>query len=85
MYKVMAVLRSVFLVFIVAYAVRGLPVFAQLARTFDEQYARCRESVSTLQSAVWYAVGWIALEAAIGWFLATRKSRQSAPPPTPQA
>lgn len=77
MYKVMAILRSLFLVFIVAYAIRGLPVFTQLARTFDEQYARCRETVSILQSAVWYAIGWIALEAAVGWFLVTRKARQS--------
>jgi hypothetical protein len=80
MLKVLAVLRTVFLVFIVGYTVRAMPVpWVDVARTFDEQYARCAASVALLLKAAWVAIGWILLETTIGWFLATRHPAAKAP------
>ncbi len=78
MRKAMAVLRSLFLLFIVVFTLRALPLFGQMPRTFDEQYARCSSTLEQIQRAAWYAIGWIALETAVGWFLALR--RPKAPP-----
>jgi hypothetical protein len=85
MAKVMTVLRTAFLVFIVAYTVRGLPIFSQLARTFDEQYARCREMASILQSAAWMAIAWIALDTAVGWIFSARRRELPKATMPPQA
>ncbi len=91
MYKTLAVLRTVFLVFIVGYAVRAMPIFTSVANTFDEQYARCSASLNLLVRAVWVAIGWIAFETAVGWVLATRSARARAaapgtvPPAPPRA
>jgi hypothetical protein len=83
MLKAMAVLRTLFLVFIVAFTVRAMPWEIQVSRTFDEQYARYAAAVSSLSRAAWYAVAWIALETAVGWWMATR--RRAAPPaPAPE-
>ncbi len=75
MLKVMAVLRTLFLVFIVGTSARAMPWFSSVPRTFDEQYSRCSNSVSLLSRAVWIAVAWIALETLVGWWLATRPTR----------
>jgi hypothetical protein len=72
MLKVMAVLRTVFLVFIVGFTFRAMPFFASVSRTFDEQYARCSSAVSLLVRAAWLAIAWIAIETAVGWWMATR-------------
>jgi hypothetical protein len=80
MIKVMAVLRTVYLLFIVGYTVRVMPVFTSVSTTFDEQYARCASSLNMVVRAAWLAVGWIGLETVVGWFLARRPSR-AAPAP----
>lgn len=75
MLKALAVLRTVYLVFIVGYTVRAMPWFMEVARTFDEQYARCSSALSVLLRAAWFAIAWIAFETAIGWWLATRRPK----------
>jgi len=83
MAKVLAVLRSLFLVFIVVFTLRGMPIWG-LTRTFDEQYARCSSSLGMVTNAAWLAIAWIAFETAVGWWLAVRKPRRGAadgPPP----
>jgi hypothetical protein len=72
MLKVLAVLRTVFLIFIVAFTVRSMPWSMDVSRTFDEQYARCSDALSLVIRAAWVAIGWIAFETAVGWWLATR-------------
>lgn len=89
MAKAMAVLRTIFLIFIVGFLLRGLTVYVQLARTFDEQYARCSARLSIAEEAAWLAIAWIAFETALGWWTATRKARPTRPaapdsaPPAP--
>jgi hypothetical protein len=78
MLKALAVLRTLFLVFIVGYTVRGLPLFSA-PRTFDEQYALCAQTRDILLRAAWFAIGWIALETLLGWWLATRRPRAVEP------
>ncbi len=93
MKKVMAVLRTVFLLFIFGFTVRALPMFGQqMTRTLDEQYSRCVSNFELAEHAAWYAIAWIAFETAMGWWLATRKpkgappgSKVATPPPTPAA
>ena len=75
MLKAFAVLRTLFLVFIVGYTVRAMPWWSSVARTFDEQYARCSETLELIMRAVWLAIAWIALETAVGWWVATRRAR----------
>jgi hypothetical protein len=72
MLKIMAVLRTIFLIFIVGFTFRAMPFFMSVSRTFDEQYARCSNAVSLLMRAAWFAVGWIAIETLVGWWLASR-------------
>jgi hypothetical protein len=83
MLKVLAVLRTLFLVFIVGYTVRAMPMFLDVARTFDEQYARCSAAVGLLARAAWIAIGWIALETAIGWWVASRRGKGPPAPTVP--
>jgi hypothetical protein len=80
MLKVLAVLRSLFLVFVVGYTVRALPVFTTVAATFDEQYARCSGALGLLVRAAWMAIAWIALETALGWWMAVRAGRKKDAP-----
>jgi hypothetical protein len=85
MLKAIAVLRSLFLIFIVVYTLRGMPIWG-ITRTFDEQYARCSASLGAITGAVWIAIGWIAFETAVGWWLAARQARRGAaatPPAKP--
>ena len=88
MLKVLAVIRTIVLLFLVGFAVRAMPVFVAPARTFDETYARCATSVDLLQRAVWAAIGWVAIETMIGWILATRRPKalpaHVPPPAAPQ-
>jgi hypothetical protein len=83
MLKVLAVLRSVFLIFIIGYTMRAMPWTTSVARTFDEQYARCSNSVDLLLRAAWVAVCWIALETAVGWVMALRSGRKESPAAPP--
>ncbi len=83
--KVMVVLRTLFLIFIVGFTVRALPLFSTVPRTLDEQYSRCAGTVDLLQRAVWYAVAWIAFETLVGWVTLARGRRTAAAPPPPGA
>ncbi len=79
MLKVLAVLRSIFLIFIIGYTMRAMPWTTSVARTFDEQYARCSSSVDLLLRAAWVAVAWIALETVAGWWMALRPGKKVPP------
>ncbi|HEX9399905.1 MAG TPA: hypothetical protein VF912_07340 [Anaeromyxobacter sp.] len=70
MLKALAVLRTVFLVFIVGYALRVLPW--GWSRTFDEEFARCTATRAIAIQAAWMAIAWIALDTLLSWWLATR-------------
>ena len=87
MYKTMAVLRTVFLLFILGFTIRATPLFTTVATTFDEQYARCSASLNLVLRAAWIAVAWIALETIVGWILARRRPAAlpagGPPPPRP--
>jgi hypothetical protein len=80
MLKALAVLRTVFLVFIVGFTVRALPW--GWTRTFDEEFARCTATRAIALQAAWMAVAWIAFDTIVSWWLASRASRR-APEPLP--
>jgi H+/Cl- antiporter ClcA len=74
MIKVLAVVRTIFLIFIIGYTVRAMPFYlTTVSRTFDEQYSRCANSLSLVSRAAWIAIAWIALETALGWLMARRR------------
>jgi hypothetical protein len=81
MLKTLAVVRTLFLVFIVGFTARAMPAFINLPKTFDESYARCTESQGLLLRAAWLAIGWIALETIVGWIMARRRPAAPAVPP----
>ncbi len=83
MYKALAVLRTVYLLFIVGYTIRAMPIFTSVSNTFDEQYARCSASLNLVVRAAWLAIAWIAFETVVGWMLAARVRRAGAVPVTP--
>jgi hypothetical protein len=80
MLKLLAVLRTGFLIFIVGYTIRAMPWSTNVARTFDEQYALCSGSLGLVIRAAWLAIGWIALETLLGWWVATRNGRKPVEP-----
>jgi hypothetical protein len=61
-----------------------MTVFWTVARTFDEQYARCSASLAILERGAWLAIAWIALETAVGWWMLMR-SRAAASRDRPAA
>jgi hypothetical protein len=74
MYKALAVLRTAFLLFIVAYT-----VWTMLA-SWGSDAAAFRAS----NRATWMAIAWIAFETAVGWILATHRPRpRTTPSPLP--
>ncbi len=75
MLKTLAVLRTIFLVFIIGFTIRAMPLFVAPARTFDESYARCADSLGQVIRAAWVAIAWIAVETLLGWWIATRPPR----------
>jgi len=77
MYKALAVLRSVFLIFIVGYTIRATPLFTNVATTFDEQYARCTGALNLLIRAAWFAVAWIGFETLMGWVMLRSRPRSA--------
>jgi hypothetical protein len=84
MIKVLAVVRTIFLVFIVGYTIRAMPfLFTGVPRTLDEQYSRCASGLDSVQRAAWIAIAWVALETAIGWLMATRRPRPPKERPLP--
>lgn len=93
MLKALAMLRTLFLVFVVGYTVRAMPWWSNVARTFDEQYARCSDALALMIRAVWLAIAWVAFETLVGWWIATRgpkapamaKAGAPSSPPPPHA
>jgi len=96
MVKVMAVLRSIFLVFIFLYALKLLPL--ALLVSSDARRGEVMvpfTKVETVASVTWMAIGWIALEVALGWShvwvaaklkaraTAKEQARSAAPPAAP--
>ncbi len=71
---VMPILRTVFFVFIVGFTARALPLYWQVPKTFDEQYARCSSALGILQQASWLAVAWILVEVVVGWVAVRRRA-----------
>jgi hypothetical protein len=84
MLKLLAILRTIFLVFIIGYTVRATPFLGEVSRTFDEQYARCATGLGLLLRAAWIAIAWIAFETAVGWWLAARAARAKLPVKVPK-
>jgi hypothetical protein len=80
MLKFLAALRTIFLVFIIGYTVRAMPWWTNVARTFDEQYARCSDALALMIRAGWIAIAWITLETVLGWWMATRAPKLPAQP-----
>jgi len=80
MLKVLAWVRSLFLAFILGYALIFVAPrqFGSMTHTLDEQYARCVDVNGYLSKALGLAIAWIALETAIGWSLAVRAGRKKA-------
>ena len=78
MLKAMAVLRTIFLIFIAGYGFRAMPWYTSVPKTLDEQYARCSSAVDMLIRAVWFAVGWILIDTLLSWWLATRRRKEAA-------
>lgn len=79
MNKAVAIVRTLFLIFIVGFTVRALPFFWSVPRTLDEQYSRCAGNLEIVQRAAWLAIAWIALETAVGWWRAMRPAAPSPP------
>ena len=79
MLKALAVLRSLYFVFIVGWALRVLPW--GWSRTFDEEFARCTSTRALAIQAAWLAIAWIALDTAVGWWIAMRPPRLHVPVP----
>jgi len=83
--KTLAVVRTLFLVFLIGYTVRALPLWREVAKTFDEQYARCAENLAFSSRAAWFGIAWIAFETFLGWWGVTRAGqRKLAAPATPR-
>jgi hypothetical protein len=80
MLRILAVLRTIYLIFIIGYTFRAMPIFTTVSATFDEQYARCSNALNLVVRAAWFAVAWIALEVLVGWIVALRASRKKAAP-----
>ncbi len=73
MLKVMAVLRTLYLIFILGYTVLfatpfqfGLPTGSAAA------YDTCRVHLGAMTKACWLAIAWIGFETLVGWWMATR-------------
>jgi hypothetical protein len=84
--KVMAVLRTLFLVFIVIYMLVELPILAMMSG--DSQNID-KDSVRRVAGVAWVAIAWIAFETALAWtrvWLEARragKAKPGASPPVP--
>ena len=78
MYKALAVLRTVFLVFIVGFTVWT---------TALASYPSAVETARAVGSAAWIAIAWIGFETLVGWLLASRSRTTPAAksPSTPSA
>lgn len=88
MLKALAVVRVVFLVFIVGFTALAMPWQLGLPANSTQGYDICRESLTRVSRAAWIAIAWIALDAVLSWWLAARASRrrpEQLPPVGPPA
>jgi hypothetical protein len=90
MAKALAVLRTLYLVFIVGYTIRALPLTLMWSSEARRGVlAVGLETVDQVARAAWLAVGWIALEVALGWARVwidgRSRAREAVPPATPGA
>jgi hypothetical protein len=68
MTKLMAILRTLFLVFVFLYALRELPLallFSGDARRGDVMVPFTK--IQDVSSVAWLAIAWIAIEVVVGW------------------
>ena len=72
MLKALAVVRTIFLIFITGYTLRAMPWSFGLPSGSAEAYDVCRHSMGMLRNAALFAISWIGFETLIGWWLATR-------------
>lgn len=80
MLKTLAIARSAFLIIIIGLRIYAAPVYVNMPKTLDEQYARCAAAQDQLRWVTLVAIAWIALETLIGWILARRKAAPAQPP-----
>jgi hypothetical protein len=85
MLKALAVLRTLALIFLVGYTARAMPWFFGLPTGSAQAYDTCRNSLSLMTRAAWFAVAWIAFETAVGWLVATRRRKDAAVAAAPSA
>ena len=84
MLKTLAVLRTIFLVFIIGYTVRAMPFFANVVADVRRAVRPLRATaLSLLLRAAWIAIAWIAFETARR--LVARDAPPEARAPRPQA
>jgi len=84
MAKVMVVLRSAFLLFMVVYLLGALPL--ALLVSGDAKQGNVTVGIDVVKqvaSAAWLAVGWIALEVVVGWTRVWLDRRKAARPTAP--
>jgi len=91
MVKLMAVLRTLFLVFMVLYAFKATPV--ALLMSGEARRGSVNVDFTTVDrviNAMWLAVAWIAIEVIVGWShvwvgskLRTRAAAKASVPPPP--
>ena len=78
MHKVLPALRTVFLVFIVIYALWAASPWDGVTATVT------LEAWHRLQRVAWIAIAWIAFETLLGWIMASfRRPRAATAAPTP--
>ncbi len=83
MYKALAVVRTIFLVFIVGYTLLTAPTAIWGSATV----AVSIDSLRRLDRAAWLAIGWIAFETVLAWIVIRLRRpgrRQAATPSTPE-
>jgi len=79
-HKVMAVLRTAFLAFILYYTIKNTPILFGLPSDINEPYKICKDSYEMVKSATWIAIAWIVFETVVGWLLVTRRPKGAAKP-----
>jgi hypothetical protein len=89
MVKVMAVLRTVFLVFIGLYALKALPLALLLSSEATQREVMVPfTKLEAVAAVTWMAIGWVAVEVVVGWShvwvagkLRARAAARAQPPP----
>jgi hypothetical protein len=82
--RALTVFRTLFLTYLVYYTFRATPLIMGLPQNVTDPYPICRESNTSLQKAIWMALGWIAFETVVGWWHWTRAGRKPLAPSVAQ-